>query len=399
MKGAKPIMLLSATLLTISALAQQGVFYYVNTNAELINSKTTDVVLNDNGMVILNECSDAKYEKPAVQLIELNKSFIKTSENIVAVNNLHSVSTIAKYSNGNYGIFANANESPVKLNVSGSYKELDQTPLADQKDQTIVGKVIVDKQILVVSTLSASKDKYAIVLSSFDAATGDKQWSKIVSSETNESADAIVGDNAGSVVVLGRKYNDNATEYIPILYKLDTKGGIVWKKSGVDMPSNFYSQSLAVSANGDIFYACGLTQRSGMLQTKLIKLDANGNTKRNININEFTGNGVLSLSSGKILLYGSRFYTDSKQVVTKGAYVILDADLNELNNKSLGVNDKPDSDFNYNTTSSSDLQAALELESGSVVMVGKVTMPQAGSSSEKQNNTIVVVADAYGNYK
>ena len=136
-----------------------------------------------------------------------------------------------------------------------------------------------------------------------------------------------------------------------------------------------------------------------MLQTKLIKLDSNGNTKRNININEFTGNGVLNLSSGKILLYGSRFYTDSKQVVTKGAYVILDADLNELNNKSLGVNDKPDSDFNYNTTSSSDLQAALELESGSVVMVGKVTMPQAGSSSEKQNNTIVVVADAYGNYK
>ena len=98
-------------------------------------------------------------------------------------------------------------------------------------------------------------------------------------------------------------------------------------------------------------------------------------------------------------MYGSRFYTDSKQVVTKGAYVILDADLNELSNKSLGVNDKPDSDFNHNTTSSSDLQAALELESGSIVMVGKVTMPRAGSASEKQNNTIVIVADAYGNYK
>lgn len=399
MKGAKPILLLSATLLTISALAQQGVFYYVNTNAELINSKTLDVVMNDNGMVILNECSDAKYEKPAVQLIELNKSFIKTSESIVPVNNMQSVSTIAKYSNGNYGIFANASESPVKLTVSGSYKELDQSVLDDQKDQNIVGKVIVGKQILVVSTLSASKDKYAIVLSSFDAESGGSQWSKVVSSETNESADAIVADNSGCVVVLGRKYNDNATEYIPILYKLDAKGGIVWKKSGVDMPSNFYSQSLAVSGNGDIYYACGLTQRSGMLQTKLIKLDANGNTKRNININEFTGNGVLNLSSGKILLYGSRFYTDSKQVVTKGAYVILDADLNELSNKSLGVNDKPDSDFNHNTTSSSDLQAALELESGSIVMVGKVTMPRAGSASEKQNNTIVIVADAYGNYK
>ena len=397
MKGAKPLMLLSATLLTISALAQQGVFYYVNTNAELINSKTADAVLNENGMVILNECSDAKYENPAVQLIELNKSFIKTSENIVKVNNLNSVSSITKYSNGNYGVFANVGDSPVKLNVSGSYKELEQNPVADQKNESVVGRAVVGKQILVVSTKSETKGEYAIVLSSFSSETGEKEWSKAVSSETNESADAIVADNEGNVVVLGRKYNDNGTEYIPIFYKLDAKGGIVWKKSSVDMPSNFYSQNLAISKNNEIFYACGLTQRSG-LQTKLYRLDANGNTKRSISIIEFTGNGVLSLSSGKILLYGSRFYTDVKQVVTKGAYVILDSDLNELSNKSLGVNDKPDSDFKYSTTSSSDLQTAVELESGSIVMVGKVTMPQAGGA-EKQNNTIVVVADAYGNYK
>ena len=397
MKGAKLLMLLSATLLTMSALAQQGVYYYVNTNAELINSKTADVVLNENGMVILNECSDAKYENPAVQLIELNKSFIKTSENIVKINNLNSVSSIAKYSNGNYGIFANAGDSPVRLNVSGSYKELEQNPIDDQKNESVVGRAVVGKQILVVSTQSESKGKYAIVLSSFSVDTGEKEWSKAVSSETNESADAIAADNEGNVVVLGRKYNDNGTEYIPIFYKLDAKGGIVWKKSSVDMPSNFYSQNMAISKNNEIIYACGLTQRSG-LQTKLYKLDANGNTKRSISIIEFTSNGVLSLSSGKILLYGSRFYTDAKQVVTKGAYVILDGDLNELSNKSLGVNDKPDSDFKYSTTSSSDLQTAVELESGSIVMVGKVTMPQAGGA-EKQNNTIVVVADAYGNYK
>ncbi len=391
-------MLLSATLLTINALAQQGIFYYVNTNAELINSKTTDVVLNDNGIVILNECSDAKYENPAVQLIELNKSFIKTSENIVKINGLSSVNTITRYTDGNYGILANEVECPVRLNVSGSYKEMSQSPILDQKNEYIVDRAVVGKQILVVSTQSEVKGKYAIVLSSFDVESGEKQWSKVVSSETNESADAIAADNDGNVVVLGRKYNDSGTEYIPIFYKLDTKGGIVWKKSSVDMPSNFYSQNMAISKNNEIFYACGLTQRSG-LQTKLYKLDANGNTKRSVSIIEFTGNGVLSLSSGKILLYGSRFYTDVKQVVTKGAYVILDSDLNELSNKSLSVNDKPDADFKYSTTSSSDLQAALELESGSIVMVGKVTMPQAGSSTEKQNNTIVVVADIYGNYK
>ena len=171
-------MLLSATLLTISALAQQGVFYYVNTNAELINSKTTDAVLNENGMVILNECSDSKYENPSVQLIELNKSFIKTSENIVKINNLNSVSSITKYSNGNYGVFANAGDSPVKLNVSGSYKELGQSAVADQKNESVVGRAVVGKQILVVSTKSEEKGKYAIVLSSFGSESGEKEWSK-----------------------------------------------------------------------------------------------------------------------------------------------------------------------------------------------------------------------------
>ena len=394
----KPFLLLTAISFGFGASAQQGVFYYVNTNAEHINSKTAAVVVNDKGLVILNECSNSKYENPAVQLIELNNSFIKTSENIINVDKMHSVSSMAKYGNGNYGIFTNSENGPVQLNISKAYKDMGQVAIENQNQETFVEQVIIEKQIMVVSTDTESKGKYSIVLTSFDASDGAKQWTKKISSETNESADAIVADNGGNVVILGRKYNETATEYIPILYKVDLKGGIVWKKSGVDMPSNFYSQNISVSNTGEIYYSCGLTQRAGILQTKVIKLDANGNTKRSININEFTGNGSMWLSSGKLLLYGSNFYTDSRQVVTKGSYVILDNDLNTLTNKSLSVNDKPDSDFNYETTSSSDLQAAVEIASGSVVLVGKVTMPQAGGV-ERQNNTIVVVVDAYGNYK
>lgn len=401
MRGVKPLMLLSATMLTVSTFAQQGIFYYVNTNQDFINSKTTDVILNDNGMVILNECSNAKYEKPAIQLIELNKSFIKTSENIVKVEKLSNVSSFAKLANGNYQVYANVesgSKTPVQIMVSTGYKDLEQNVLVDNQNEMFVSDVVLDGNVFVISTHIADKNKYDIQLTRFDATSGEKQWTKDVSSEANESADAIVADNAGNIVVLGRKYNDNATEYIPILYKLDKDGNLLWKKSGVDMPSNFYSQTITISKTGDIYYACGMTQRTGALQTKVIRLDANGNTKRTVNINEFTGNGSLCLSSGKILLYGSKFYTDNKQVVTKGAYVIIDNELNELCNHSLGVNDKPDSDFKYNSTSSSDLQSAVELESGSIVMVGKVTMPQAGGT-EKQNNTLVVIADAYGNYK
>lgn len=400
MKGVKTLMLLSATMLSVSALAQQGIFYYVNTNPDYVNSKTIGVMSGDNGLVVLNECANAKYENPAIQFIELNKSFIKTSENIVKVDNMDNVSGFKKLGNGNYSIFVNANNNstPVQVLASVGYKDLGQNKFADQSQETFIGQAELNGKILALSTHTAEKGKYEIVLTSFDANSGQKQWTKNVSNETNESADAIVADNLGNVVVLGRKYSDNGTEYIPILYKLNDEGGIVWKKSGVDMPSNFYSQSISINKNGEIYYACGLTQRANILQTKVIKLDANGNTKRTVNINEFTSNGTLSLASGKLLLYGSRFHTDSKQVVTKGSYVILDSDLDELSNKTLAVDDKPDSDFKYNSTSSSDLQSAIELETGSLVMIGKVTMPQAGGT-EKQNNTLVIVADAYGNYK
>lgn len=401
MKGVKPLVLISATILTISTFAQQGIFYYVNTNQDLVNSKTVDAILNDNGLVVLNECANAKYENPAIQIIELNKSFIKTSENIVKVDNMDNVSGFSKLGNGNYSVFVNANADgsvPVQVLVSSGYKNLEQNKFSDHQQELFIDDASVNDKVFALSTHTIEKGKFEIVLTCFDANSGKKQWTKNVSNEANESADAIVADNLGNVVVLGRKYSDNGTDYIPILYKLNDDGGIVWKKSGVDMPSNFYSQTISANKNGDIYYACGLTQRANVLQTKVIKLDANGNTKRTININEFTSNGSLILASGKLLLYGSRFHTDSKQVVTKGSYVILDSDLDELSNKTLAVDDKPDSDFKYSSTSSSDLQAAVELESGSIVMIGKVTMPQAGGT-EKQNNTIVVVADAFGNYK
>lgn len=400
MKIIKSILLLSAFALSANVNAQQGIYYYVNTNQNFINSKVTDVALNDNGLVILNQCSDNKYSNHAIQIIELNKSMVKTSENIIDVDNLYNICGFTSLSNGNYDVFTNikkANYEPVVVTVSPAYKSLEQKGFDDLTMNSIVGFVTTGEKIMVLSTSSEAKGKYDIILSCFEVANGAKQWSKKISSEPNESADAIVADSENNVVVLGRKYNDNGSEYIPILYKIDGKGATIWKKSGVDMPSNFYSQTITIGSNGDIFYACGLTQRSGVLQTKIIKLDANGNTKRSSNLSEFTSNGALCLSSGKVLLYGSRFHTNNKQVVTKGAYVIVDGDLNELCNKALTENDKPDSDFNYSTTSSSDVQVAKELANGNIAMFGKVTMPQTGSK-EKQNNTIVIVADAFGNY-
>ena len=341
------------------------------------------------------------YDGHAVQVIELNKTMIKTSESIINIDKLHNISGFEKLSDGNYSVFANVNQNqfaPTQLTISAAYKDAGQKKFEDMNHNTFVSQVIVGQKIMALSTHSSEKGKFDIVLSRFDAANGAKEWTKKISSEPNESADAIVADNSGNVIVLGRKYNDNASEYIPILYKLNIDGNMIWKKSGVDMPSNFYSQTLSVSKNGDIYYACGLTQRTGVLQTKVIKLDGNGNQKRTSNLNEFTANGSLWLSSGKLLLFGSKFHTDAKQVVTKGAYIILDPDLGELSNKALAVDDKPDSDFKYNITTSSDLQVAIEIEGGSVAIIGKVTMPQAGGN-DKQNNTIVVVADAYGNYK
>ncbi|MCQ2375870.1 MAG: hypothetical protein MJ069_08240 [Salinivirgaceae bacterium] len=394
---------LCASMFFTANAQQRGISYYVNTDATYINTKVSNVIAQpDNSLLVVSKCSDLRYRNHAIQLIGMNKEGVRTLERLYPVENLYDVVGATTSADGKVSVFSSIETDKLEnytLQLSASLNKLGEVTGAHESSFILISTYKKnDNQILQLVT-ETSKGENCITLACVDA-TGNQLWIKKVSSETNESADAMVVDAKGDVIIAGKKYSDTrANEYVPVIYKTTADGTVLWKKSGFDMPANFYTQSITVNPQGEIFHICHAKNAVGTSQTKVSRLNPNGDVRSSSSINDFSANGIIWLSSKKLLLFGSCFYVDARQVVTKGSYVILDEQLSVQTHKTLESSDKPDSDFDYNFTSSSDLQAAVEMKNGSIALVGKVFMPRVNEKSEKINNTILIVADAYGNYK
>jgi len=396
------------TLLSLSnnfVNGQTGIYYYPNENAVYTNSKGIEIHSLPNGnLLLLNKCSDVNYRVHATQVIEVDLTGKKISENLYETENLYDIIDILELQNPKYNIYGN-------LNINKQYVpaiitlDISNFTVNQQKENIVYSTSVVDvvaienKKVLILLTKTGKNELYNITLNKVDLLSGNIEWFKKISSEQNEEADDMEVGADGNIVILGKKYNDDVTEYVPILYKLDNEGNLIWKK-GVDIPSSFNTQNLSINNNGDIFYACGYVKtQTGMSETRVLKYSKDGDLLSSANLSEFSANGIIKLSSQKFLLYGSRFLVNTKQVVTKGAFIIIDDNLAEIANKSLAMDDKPDADFSYKGTSSSDLQTALELSDGRIAILGKVFMPVAGDESVKQNNPLLLIIDKDGNYK
>jgi hypothetical protein len=383
---------------------QTGIFYYTNNNNIYINSKGIKIHTLPNGnLLLLNRCSDKDYKIHATQVIEVDLTGKKISENIYETENLYDIVDIVDFQKPKFFIYGNLYLNKLYIPVTITLDANNYT-ISQQNENVVYSTSIVDvatvegQRLLMLVTKSGKKELYNIALNKIDLNSGKVEWFRKISSEQNEEADDLEVGTDGTINILGKKYNDNVTEYVPILYKLDNEGNLVWKK-GVDIPSSFNTQKISLNSTGEIYYACGYVKtQTGMSETRVLKYSKDGELINSVNLSEFSTNGIIRLSSQELLLYGSRFFVNTKQVVTKGAYIILDEDLVELVNKSLSPNDKPDADFHYKSTSSSDLQTALELADGRIVMLGKAFLPVSVDESIKQNNPLLLITDKDGNY-
>jgi hypothetical protein len=378
---------------------QLNVFYFENSNPLYNQSKAIQMNELQNGdFLLMFRSSDLNYKNHALQLIETDKNGTKIKESVMEYENLYDLKHMTLQDDNNLRIYANLYLNNQYIPTTINYN-LD-TQESQKLDEKIVYSTTIEdvkeidpKNALVLMTKSGKNELYNITLNKIDVETNNVEWFKKISSEQNEEAEELVIDANKNIIILGKKYNDNITEYVPILYKLDADGNVIWKK-GLDLASNFNAQSIAVNPAGEILYACGYVKpQTGMSETKVIKYSGDGELINQSNISDFSTNGVIWLSTQKLLLYGSRFLVNTKQVVTKGAVIILDQDLNEVFNKSLGLTDKPDVDFHFKSTSSSDIQTAKELSDGRIILMGKVYMPKSQDEQNKQNDPLVILLD------
>jgi len=400
------LILLFTTLFTQnSVMSQTGIYYYPLSNSEFPNSRVSDMLqLSSNRLLLLNKCSDETYKYARILVQQVNLSGELQNSWNIDEENLYDLVKLEKISDQSCKIYGNTtlNESFAPFNIEISNdgktgnKSLESSAFSTHLKDI---KLLDNQQALMLFTKAGKNEKYNISLHKISLVDNKLIWLKKISSEMNEEADEISIGNIGEILILGKKYNEEVTDYVPVIYKLDSNGEQMWKR-GIEVPGNFYSQSMCVTKTGEIIYACGYTKNpTGISETKIIKLSKDGDEVGNSTISDFSSNGTLLLANGTVLLYGSKFLVNDKQVVTKGRFAIITDDLNELVNDYLTPKDKPDADLNQKLTTSSDFLTAIQLTDGRIAIGGKVYMPMTTSPKDYRNNSLLLIMNNNGTFR
>ncbi|HAM98570.1 MAG TPA: hypothetical protein DCQ26_08140 [Marinilabiliales bacterium] len=395
---------LMLTFIMTTTYGQTGVFYYISDPTNLPNSKVIDIIETPEGnIVMLDRAADDKYLNPVIHLLTTDKIGTLQKNVSAPVENLYDLVKISPFNESSFLVFGNLT---LNKQYEATQVTIDDkgTILSQSKESQVYSTLISDvKKVgayyFVLYTKSGKNEKYNITLNKVEASTNQVVWLKKISSEQNEEADKIAVLPDGRIDILGKKYNDEMTEYVPIIYQIDENGNQVWKK-GIDLPSNFSCQSFSVNDAKEIVYLCGYTKNpTGFSETRLVRLSSTGEELNYVILSDFSANGLIALKNKTYIAYGSRFYVDQKQVVTKAKYVIFDPMLRELTSKTLDDTDKPDKDLIQQLKTSSDLNTATQLMDGRIALAGKIFMPVAPNNPKKQNVPLLILIDSDGTYQ
>jgi hypothetical protein len=390
--------------LTIYSQAQTGLFYYPLKDARYSNSRMIGLIELRQQVIACSRVSDENYKTHNLILHTIDLGNFNAVEKSVTVPNLADISSFQGISDSLFLVSGNKLNNklyePLQMVISGSGKIV-KSYAENAVFSTHLKDAVSDinkqwnYQLL---TKESKGDQYNITVRKVALTDNSSDWVKKISSEQNEEGEKILMAHDKTILILGRKYNDDKSDYVPILYKINPQGDIIWKKA-IDVPGSIYTQSIGLSIDNTIIYMCSYTKtQTGVSETRVIKLSATGEALNNGTLPDFSSNDVLVLKNGNLLFYGSRFLVNEKQVVTKGKFVLTDADLNEKANTTLDKTDKPDIDLKKGINTSSDFLTACELTDGRIAIGGKVYMPHADNATLKQNNPLLLIIKPDGSY-
>ncbi len=394
------IVLLSVT---INVNAQTGIFYFMPDNSVLPNSKVVDIKTSDTrNLVLLILCSDSKYFSHAIRYLKTDTSGKFLSQKTIDLNNLYDIKAVEKSNSNELTVFGNTSVNktfePFQLSINSNGEKVSNKQLPQVYSTQVSDVISYNKDFMVLYTKVGKNNLYNISLHKVNSEKGTIEWFKKISSENNEEADKIVVTNDGEFYILGKKYNDKVTGFVPIVYKIDKTGKQLWKK-GIDVPSNFNKQSFSILNNDKLIYVCGYTKNpTGFSETRVTVLSNMGEEIKSNNIQNFSANGIIKMTNGNYLIYGSEFIVDKHQVVTKGKFIIINPMLEIIAVKTLDKNDNPDAQLKSKIKTSSDFLCACNISNDQIAIGGKVFMPISDKSDNRNNVPLLMIINSNGTY-
>ena len=391
--------------------SQTGIFYFANISKKYNNSRIVNMCeANNKELYLIGKANNENFTSTIPFFARMDKRGNLLLQKNLEANDLFNIKELVILPNQHIQIYGSekSNDKYIPyirtISASGDIKNLD-TDFSIYS--TIINdiEVVDESNILVTETKLGKQEKYNVNIYKYNISTNKQVWYKKISSEVNEEADQILFLKNQDIIILGKKYNNNMTSYVPIIYKLNSKGEKIWKK-GISVPENFYTHSIAANKNGKLFYTCNYSREStGANETRIITIAPTNEILQYKTLLDISANGIISLKNDNFLIYGSNLIVKNSHVITKANYIIIDQELNIVKKYEMSDTDIPDKDFPNNSllSTSSDLLTAIQLSDGRIACGGRIYMPKNTSpdiikNSPKQNNSYIIILDAEGNF-
>ncbi|PLX22958.1 MAG: hypothetical protein C0599_05200 [Salinivirgaceae bacterium] len=394
-----------------NANAQTGIFYYSNPSENFINNRVVALTEAPNQeLYLLGKLSNSSYEKSVPFFCRVDKRGNLLVDKAVENVPVYDLNHLFILNNQRVKIFGSKRQGPIFapwIATLGSQGNIEK-----QKSDYVVYSTIMNDvtgfgqdHVVLAETRVDNKNIYNINLIKFNASSDATVWSSQLKSGNNEEASKIINLKDGNLLVLGKKYNYDLSDFSPVLYKVDANGKSMWKVP-VKVPENFYAQDVKEDSEGNLIYMCSYSKEyMGTNETRIIKLDKNGSKISYNVILDISGNGVVLKEDDQIILFGSNIKVINERPVTKGKYVLISKDLKQLHAKEFSIKDKPDSEMPQDVASNlptiSDITTGILLKDGRVALAGRIYMPADPKNAnpygtDRKNFALLVLLNSSG---
>lgn len=395
------------------AHGQTGLFYYANPSQKYVNNKLLSLTQSPNQEIyLLGKTSTATYEEAVPYFARIDKRGNLLVDKIIDKKHIYDMTDIFISSEQQVVVFGSSRQGPIFAPWWSTLKALGD--IAREKNDYVVYSTILNDVVplggdeyVLAETRMDNNNVYNVHLVKVNSITDEVVWSKKVESTQNEEASKIIKLSDGNLLVIGKKYNSSLSDFSAVLYKLNSSGKALWRVS-VPVPDNFYAQAVAEDSNGKLIYMCSYSKESmGTNETRVLRLDANGQKERYNVILDMSSNGLVMRPDNNFILYGSSIMVQSERAVTKGKYVVVDANLQQVYEYTLSETDKPDAqmpeDVRKNLPTNSDIISGMLLQDGRIALAGRIHMPvnpqNASSYGVDRNNLgLLLLLDANGRF-
>ncbi|CAN5391563.1 hypothetical protein BH09BAC5_BH09BAC5_25290 [soil metagenome] len=402
--------------LPIFGFTQTGVFWFSDSASQLPNNKIISIKQNSNGdLFLLGKASDSAYSnvKPYWAVCDRSGK-LKSQTTLSTTNNYYELNNFTICSDDRMRIWGTEvvnNKMTMSLNTINAKGEPQGTDAMMTNTNTLTGDVCQLNEtygVLAKTVQSSSTGKYHISIYKYNLQTDEQVWYKTLATDDNEEASKIFPMKDGSIIVLGKMYNESLTSYTTLIYEISSSGEMSWKKNFTGY-EDFFAQGISEGKNKSLIYVCSYNNEEAAIgKTKIFRLDSNGNEKSQNEINEMRANGVLTLQDGNIFVYGAHFQKVGIYIISKASFKIYTPEMKVVKEDEMGMFDGPDAFLPSLAISTfptaSDFITAIQLSDGRIVCAGRVYMPVNTAAdkiifSERTNRAFLVIMDKGGKFR